>query len=103
MRYLLTGDHWTADDAYRMGILQEITETPHAALDRAVAIANKVAACAPLGIQTTLASAHLAIDAGEAQAFAKLDAQYGSLYRTKDFIEGLTAQAEGRPPVFHGN
>jgi enoyl-CoA hydratase len=69
----------------------------------AVAIANKVAACAPLGIQTTLDSAHLAIDAGEDRAFSKLGAQYGALYRTKDFVEGLTAQAEGRPPFFHGN
>jgi enoyl-CoA hydratase/carnithine racemase len=28
MRYMLTGDHWTADDAHRMGILQEIADTP---------------------------------------------------------------------------
>ncbi len=59
MRYMLTGDHWTAADALRMGVLQEIAETPQATLDLAVAIANKVAACAPSGIQTTLASAHL--------------------------------------------
>src|SRR5277367_1566215 len=45
MRYMLTGDHWTADDAHRMGILQEIAETPQAALDRGMAIANKVAGC----------------------------------------------------------
>jgi enoyl-CoA hydratase/carnithine racemase len=103
MRYMLTGDHWTPEDAYRLGTLQEIAKTPQAALDRAIAIANKVAACAPLGVQATLASAHLAIDSGDAQAFAKLGAQYSALYRTKDFIEGVTAQAEGRPPVFHGN
>jgi enoyl-CoA hydratase len=103
MRYMLTGDHWTANDAYRMGVLQEIAETPQAALDLAVAIANKVAGCAPLGVQTTLASAHLAIDSGEAQAFAKLGAQYSALFRTKDFVEGLAAQTEGRRPVFHGD
>jgi enoyl-CoA hydratase len=103
MRYMLSGEHWTAADAYRMGIVQEIVETPQALLDRASAIANKVAACAPLGVQATLASAHLAIDSGESQAFAKLGAQYSALYRTKDFIEGVTAQAEGRPPIFHGN
>jgi enoyl-CoA hydratase/carnithine racemase len=103
MRYMLTGEHWTSDEAFRMGLLQEIAETPQAALDRAVAIAEKIAACAPLGVQATLVSAHLAIDAGEAQAFAKLGAQYSGLYRTKDFIEGLTAQAQGRAPVFHGN
>jgi enoyl-CoA hydratase/carnithine racemase len=103
MRYMLTGDHWTAQDAYRMGLLQEIAETPRTTIDLAVAIANKVAACAPLGVQTTLASAHLAIDSGEGQAFSKLGAQYGALYRTEDFVEGLTAQAQGRPPIFRGN
>ncbi|VVE48602.1 enoyl-CoA hydratase [Pandoraea capi] len=103
MRYMLTGDHWTADDAYRMGTLQEIAETPQAALERAIAIANKVAACGPLGVQTTLASAHLAIDASQGPAFAALGAQYGAVYRTNDFIEGVTAEAQGRAPVFHGN
>jgi enoyl-CoA hydratase len=103
MRYMLTGDHWTAQDAYRIGTLQEISETPQAVLARALAIADKIAACAPLGVQATLASAHLAIDSGDAQAFSKLGAQYSALFRTKDFIEGLTAPAEGRSPVFHGN
>lgn len=103
MRYMLTGDHWTAQDAYRMGVLQEIVKTPQGALDRAFEVATKIAACAPLGVVTTLTSAHLAVDSGDAEAFSKLGAQYAALYRTKDFIEGLSAQAEGCPPVFHGD
>ncbi|OWV87839.1 enoyl-CoA hydratase [Rhizobium sp. R635] len=103
MRYMLTGDHWTAEDAYRMGVLQEILDTPQGALDRAIEIAVKIAACAPLGVATTLASAHLAVDSGDAEAFSRLGVQYAALYRTNDFIEGRTAQAEGRSPVFHGN
>ncbi|ADM97142.1 enoyl-CoA hydratase [Dickeya dadantii] len=103
MRFMLTGDHWGAEDAYRMGILQEIAETPQATLDRAIAIANKIAACGPIGVQTTLASAHLAVDSSDAIAFSQLGTQYSALYRTKDFIEGMAAQAEGRPPVFHGH
>jgi len=103
MRYMLTGDHWTAQDAYRMGTLQEIAATPQAALDRAIAIANKIAACGPLGIQTTLISAHLAIDATEAASFSQLGVQYRGLYGSRDFIEGVSAQAQGRAPVFHGN
>ena len=86
-----------------MGTLQEIAETPQAALDRAVAIATRVAACGPLGIKTSLVSAHLAIDPAEGAAFSKLGVQYGALYSTHDFAEGQKAEAEGRPPVFHGN
>ena len=77
MRYMLTGDHWTAHDAYRMGTVQEIAETPEGALNRAIEIANKVAACGPLGVKTSLASAHLAIEAAEEEALSKLDEQFG--------------------------
>jgi enoyl-CoA hydratase len=103
MRFILTGDHWTARDAYRMGTVQEVAPTPQAALDKAIEIANKVASSAPLGIDTALASAHLGVDAPEADALSRLEAQYGALYRTQDFVEGRKAEAEGRPPVYRGN
>jgi enoyl-CoA hydratase len=103
MRYILTGDHWSAQEAYRLGTVQEIADTPQAALDRAIEIANKVADCGPLGIKASLASAHLAIDPVEEVALSKLSEQYGALYHSKDFIEGRAAEAEGRKPVYHGN
>jgi len=103
MRYILTGDHWTAQEAHRMGTVQEVTSTPQSALDRAIEIANKIAACGPLGIKTSLASAHLVVDAAQADALSKLDAQRAALYRSQDFQEGRKAEAEGRPPVYHGN
>ena len=58
--------------------------------------------CGLLGIQTTLVSAHLAIDESEAAAFAKLGEQVGGLFHTEDFTEGRKAEAEGRPPVYQG-
>jgi enoyl-CoA hydratase/carnithine racemase len=102
MRYMLTGDHWTAEESYRMGITQQIAPTPQAALDAGVALARKIAACAPLGIKATLASAHQVLDPVEADALSKLGAQYAALYRTEDFIEGRKAEAEGRPPKYQG-
>jgi enoyl-CoA hydratase len=103
MRYMLTGDHWTAAEAYRMGTVQEITDTPQAALDRAIEIANKLAACGPLGIRTSLASAHLAIDTVEEETLSKLDAQFGALFHTSDFVEGRVSEAQGRKPIYYGN
>jgi enoyl-CoA hydratase/carnithine racemase len=102
MRYMLTGDHWTAEQALRMGVVQEIAPTAEKALETGIDIATKIAACAPLGIRTTLASAHLAIDAAQAEALSKLNAQYGALYRTEDFKEGRRAEAEGRLPIYQG-
>jgi len=102
MRYMLTGDHWSAEESYRMGITQQIATTPAAALDAGVAIARKIAACAPLSIKATLVSAHQYVDPVEADALSKLDAAYGALYRTEDFLEGRRAEAEGRPPKYQG-
>jgi enoyl-CoA hydratase/carnithine racemase len=102
MRYMLTGDHWSAEESYRMGITQETAPTPEAALEAGIAMARKIAACGPLSIKATLASAHQVIDPVEADALSKLDAQYSALYRTQDFIEGRRAEAEGRPPRYQG-
>jgi enoyl-CoA hydratase/carnithine racemase len=102
MRYMLTGDHWSAEEALRMGIVQRIAPNADAALEAGVEMATKVAACGPLGIKATLASAHLAIDASESEALSKLNAQYRALYGSEDFREGRKAEAEGRPPVYQG-
>jgi enoyl-CoA hydratase len=102
MRYMLTGDHWTAAEAYRMGTVQEVLPTPDAALERAIELAGKIADCGPLGIKTTLASAHLAVDPAEAPALAQLDAQFGALFHTRDFQEGREAEAQSRRPVYEG-
>jgi enoyl-CoA hydratase len=102
MRYMLTGDHWGAEEAYRMGEVQEIAPNKDAALEAAIRIANKVAACGPLGIKATLASAHLAIDSGEPAAFAQLGKAYNALYATRDFQEGRDAEAQNRPPIYIG-
>jgi enoyl-CoA hydratase/carnithine racemase len=102
MRYILTGDHWSAEEAYRMGEVQKVAPTANDALETGIQIANKVANCGPLGIETSLASAHLAIDPTEEEALSKLDAQFAALFHTQDFLEGEKAEAEGRKPVYQG-
>ena len=85
-----------------MGIIQQIAPNPASALEAGIGLAQKIAACGPLGIKATLESAHLSIDESAAAAFAKLNEQFGGLFRTEDFIEGRKAEAEGRPPVYQG-
>lgn len=102
MRYMLTGDHWSADESFRMGVTQQVAPSPNAALEAGIVMANKIAACGPLSTKATLASAHQVIDPVEADALSKLGAQYAALYRTEDFVEGRKAEAEGRPPRYQG-
>lgn len=103
MRYLLTGDPWDAEAAYRMGEVQEVASDKDAALETGIGIANRIAACGPLGIKATLAVAHFAInDSADPAGYAKLEAEYVKLFASEDFAEGRKAEAENRPPIFHG-
>jgi enoyl-CoA hydratase/carnithine racemase len=102
MRYILTGDHWSAEEADRMGEVQEVAPDAKEALQVGIRIANRIADAAPLGIETSLASAHRAIDLTEEAALSKLDAQFGALFHTADFLEGRKAEVEGRKPVYQG-
>jgi hypothetical protein len=60
-------------------VVQKIAPTAEEALEAGIDMATKIAACGPLGIKATLASAHLAIDVSEAEALSKLEAQYRAL------------------------
>jgi len=102
MRYMLTGDHWDAEEALRMGIVQKVVPTPAEALQAGIAIAQKIAVCGPLGIKATLASAHLALEASQGEAMSSLETQYRALYATEDFREGRRAEAESRAPIYQG-
>lgn len=80
-----------------MGEVQNVAPDAKEALEAGVGIATKIADCGPLGIRTSLVSADLAIDHVEEEALSKLDAQFGALFHTQDFLEGQ--KAEGRKPV----
>jgi enoyl-CoA hydratase/carnithine racemase len=102
MRYMLTGDHWSAEESYRMGITQLVTSTPQAALEAGIAIAMKIASAAPLSTKATLTSARHVTTPIEADALARTNAAYAALYKTEDFLEGRRAEAEGRRPQYRG-
>src|SRR5712692_9802188 len=49
-RYLLTGDTLTAEEAHRIGLVQELVPAG-AAMDRGLALATTIAEAAPLGVK----------------------------------------------------
>jgi enoyl-CoA hydratase len=100
MRYMLTGDKWNAEEAYRMGLVQEVTPVGKQ-LDRATEIAKKIAAAAPLGVRATLASAHQAF-ASEEDVLKALRPEFLRLQQTEDAKEARAALQQGRAPVFQG-
>ena len=101
MRYMLTGDTWGAEEAHRMGLVQEVTP-PGKQLDVAIELAKIVAAAAPLGVRATLASSRQALAAEETTALAAVQPTFIRLQQTEDFKESQRALREGRAPVFRG-
>jgi len=101
MRYLLTADEMRADEALRLGLVQELT-APGKQIERALEIATTISRQAPLGVQATLASARLARARGEAVAFARLLPDLMPMMESEDFKEGVQSFIERRDAKFKG-
>jgi enoyl-CoA hydratase len=101
MRWMLTGDTFDAAEAHRIGLVQELTEPGHQ-LDRALELAERIAAQAPLAVQATLANARSAVRDGDAAAEAGLGPALASLAGSDDAAIGMRAFATRTTPEFIG-
>ena len=99
MRWLLTGETFDAEEAHRLGIVTELSETP---LDRALTLASSIASAAPLAVQATLASARSArVD--QDSEHQSLPRRLHELMATKDVQRGLQAFLSKQPATFEGD
>jgi enoyl-CoA hydratase len=101
MRFLLTAEEFGADEAHRIGLVQEVVPAGEQ-LQRAVAIAQRIAAQAPLGVQGTLANARIARDQGTAPAVDHLRDLLPGIMGSEDALEGVRSFLERRPGDFTG-
>ncbi len=101
MRYLLTGDELDAATALRIGLVQEVTE-PGQELERALAIAERIAQQAPMGVQATLRNARTAGREGVDAAIAELRPSVARLLGSEDAREGMMSFIERREARFTG-
>ncbi|MCB0966003.1 MAG: crotonase/enoyl-CoA hydratase family protein [Ilumatobacter sp.] len=101
MRHLLLADEFDADEAYRIGLVQEVVE-PGIQADRALDIARQMLECSPPALRLTIENARLALTQGEAAAIAAIPAMSKAVQATDDFQEGVASFIERRPARFSG-
>jgi enoyl-CoA hydratase/carnithine racemase len=101
MRFLLTAEEFGADEALRIGLVQEVVPVGEQ-LARATDLAQRIAAQAPLGVQGTLANARVARTAGTAAATEHLRGLLPGIMASQDAVEGLQSFLERRSAKFTG-
>ncbi len=101
MRWLLTAEEFGAEEALRIGLVQEVVPAGQQ-LQRATDLAQLIARQAPLGVQGTLASARVAARGTDAAAAEHLAALLPSVLGSEDAAEGVRSFVERREARFSG-
>jgi len=98
---LLTGEMITAQEAHRIGLVNEVT-SPAELIPRAEAIAQKIIANAPLAVQYTLEAVNQGMEMTQAEGLYLEAILFGICCATEDKTEGTTAFLQKRPAQFKG-
>lgn len=98
---LLTGAPISAERAEALGLVNRLVESAEV-MQTALALAEAIAANAPLAVTASLDLATASRRMNEARLWKRSDDLLREMIGTEDAGEGARAFAEKRPPVWHG-
>src|SRR5438105_8003040 len=101
MQLVLTGEMITAQEAHRIGLVNEVT-APGDLIPRAEAIAQKIIANAPLAVQYAMEAVNKGMEMTLAEGLYLEAVLFGVSCATEDKKEGTTAFVEKRAAQFKG-
>jgi enoyl-CoA hydratase/carnithine racemase len=101
MQLVLTGEMITAQEAHRIGLVNEVTAAAEL-IPRAEAIAQKIIANAPLAVQYAMEAVNHGMEMTLAEGLYLEAGLFGVCCATEDKQEGTTAFLEKRAPNFKG-
>jgi enoyl-CoA hydratase/carnithine racemase len=99
LEMLLTGDTITADEAYRMGLVNRLVE-PGAAREQALALARRIAAKSPTAVDLGKEAFYRQIEMSIADAYVYATEVMVKNMTERDAEEGISAFVEKRPPMW---
>jgi enoyl-CoA hydratase/carnithine racemase len=101
LQLALTGDAIDAARAYEVGLVNKVVPADRL-MDEALALAELVAANAPLAVRASKRVMLQSADLPENEAWALNDGTFGEIFTSADAMEGAVAFAEKRPPNWQG-
>ena len=101
LKLLLTGEMVAADEALRLGLVEEVV-APEDLLSRGQAIAALIAAAAPLAVTGVLQAVRDGQESSVSDGFLAEARIFGHMCDTADKAEGTTAFLTKRPPIWTG-
>jgi enoyl-CoA hydratase/carnithine racemase len=101
MQLLLTGEMISAQEAHRIGLVNEVT-VPAGLIPRAEAIAQKIIANGPLAVQYTMEAVNKGMEMPLAEALYLEATLFGVACATEDKNEGTSGFLEKRQAQFKG-
>jgi enoyl-CoA hydratase/carnithine racemase len=101
MRLLLTGKQITAQEAYRLGLVNEIVPGEEL-IATAERWANEILECSPLSVRLTKEAVLSGLNRPIEEAMRQDRALMQRLFTSEDFVEGPKAFAEKRKPLWKG-
>ena len=100
MEMLITGDTISADDAYRIGLVNRVVD-PGMARQHALRLAQKISAKSPAVIKLGKEAFYRQLEMGIADAYAYASEVMVQNMMARDAAEGISAFLEKRPPNWH--
>jgi enoyl-CoA hydratase len=101
-RHLLTGDPMPAEDAFAMGLVTDLVDTPDEVLPAARALADRIAALPPLAVQGTKRALNRVLQQRAGEVFdLSVQLEAGTAV-SDDLLEAIAAFKERRPGNYQG-
>jgi len=101
LQLILTGEPISAREALRLGLVNEVVPAKRT-LPRALELAERIAANAPVAVRESLAVARASIGSSEADAWQRVEQAWTRVLASEDASEGPRAFAERRQPSWQG-
>ncbi len=101
MLLILSGNMIDAQEAYRIGLINEIVPADRL-ITRAEAILGSIAANAPIAVKFALDAVNKGLDTSQSEGLLLEASYFGLCAATEDKKEGTAAFLEKRPPNFSG-